>query len=312
MQEELDELNRLFTSKNADDVIKFYDHFDNAEQLIQWMKNRPSAPMKIYEVEGEKDIVIVIPTANHEGEYARNCANEIFKGQQIVFVESNGPFFNYARSCNFGLKYALKYNPKWLVLSNDDILEADTIGKLKKELLKLDHNKLVIALAVQDRRDRYSTRKRSTVYDLYEKFKGHSSYINLIQKYNVTYTPFSFSSNTTLRLKIRQIIIKIFTKKIFEIKFSGDFIIFSKKSILTIQDKYNQIFDETFINGCEDSEIFIKVLTENLKILTLNYKIKTDISGTLGKSTAKSYMGIANNCYFDFKFKKDYSELFNK
>ena len=47
MPEELDELNKLFTSKNAEDVIKFYDHFDNAEQLIQWMKNRPSAPMKI-------------------------------------------------------------------------------------------------------------------------------------------------------------------------------------------------------------------------------------------------------------------------
>ena len=82
MSEELDELNRLFTSKNVEDVIKFYDHFDTAEQLIEWMKNRPSAPMKIYEVEGEKDIVVVIPTANHEGELAKNCANNIFKGQQ--------------------------------------------------------------------------------------------------------------------------------------------------------------------------------------------------------------------------------------
>ena len=312
MQEELDELNRLFTSKNVDDVIKFYDHFDTAEQLIQWMKNRPSAPMKIYEVEGDKDVVVVIPTANHDGEYAKNCANEIFKGQQIVFVESNGPFFNYARSCNFGLKYALKYNPKWIILSNDDVLEAGATVNLKKELLKLDYNQAAIALAVQDRWNRFSIRKSSTFYNLYEKFKGYSSYINIIQKYNVTYSPYSFSSGTILRSKVRQIIIRILTQKIFETKFSGDFVIFSKKSIKTLQDRYNEFFDEIFINGFEDSELFIKVLLENLKILTLDYKIKTDISGTLGKGSAKSYRGIASNCYFDFKFKKDYSKSFNK
>ena len=138
MPEELDELNRLFTSKNVDDVIKFYDHFDTPEQLIEWMKNRPGAPMKIYEVEGDKDIVIVIPTANHEGEFAKNCANNIFKGQQIVFVESNGPFFNYARSCNYGLKYALRYKPSWVVISNDDITKIDPMSLLKNKLLNLN------------------------------------------------------------------------------------------------------------------------------------------------------------------------------
>ena len=143
MPEELDELNRLFTSKNVDDVIKFYDHFDKPEQLIDWMKNRPSAPMKIYEVEGEKDLVVIIPTNNHNGQFAKNC-KDVFKGLQVVFVESNGPFFNYARSCNYGFKYALKYKPKWIILSGHDVSNIEDISNLKYNLLKSTEYDLLI------------------------------------------------------------------------------------------------------------------------------------------------------------------------
>ena len=146
MPEELDELNRLFTSKNPEDVIRFYDHFDTAEQLIEWMENRPSAPMKIFEIEGDKDIVVVIPTADHNGELAKNCADKIFKGQQIIFVESNGPFFNYSRSSNFGIKYSLKYGPEWIVLSNDDVDSSDDMNKLKLELSKIDKDDTSLVL----------------------------------------------------------------------------------------------------------------------------------------------------------------------
>ncbi len=309
MIEELDELNRLFTSKNVEDVIKFYDHFDTAEQLIEWMKNRPSAPMKIYEVEGEKDIVVVIPTANHEGNFAKNCANNIFKGQQIVFVESNGPFFNYARSCNYGLKYALKYNPKWIVLSNDDVISADSFNKLANELQKSNYNE-VVYIANLERWGRLLLVKRSNLFNRYEKFMGYKDYVSIIDKFNINYQ--MFTDNTYrkhIKSIIRTLIINFFNKHVLKNRFSGDFIVFSNFSINKILNNYNKIFDERFINCCEDNDLFIRISMLKITISALNYDIKLQVSGTLGKGKAKSLRGIASMALFDKKIKSDYNSL---
>jgi hypothetical protein len=309
MPEELDELNRLFTSKNAEDVIKFYDHFDTAEQLIEWMKNRPSAPMKIYEVEGEKDIVVVIPTANHEGNFAKNCANNIFKGQQIVFVESNGPFFNYARSCNYGLEYALKYNPKWIVLSNDDVISADSFNKLANELQKSNYNE-VVYIANLERWGRLLLVKRSNLFNRYEKFMGYKDYVSIIDKFNINYQ--MFTDNTykkPIKSFIRTFIINFFNKRVLRSRFSGDFIIFSNFSINNILSNYNKIFDETFINCCEDNDLFIRISMLKITISALNYDIRLQVSGTLGKGKAKSLRGIVSMALFDRKIKNNYNSL---
>jgi len=295
MVEELDELNRLFTSKNVGDIIKFYDRFENANQLVEWMKKRPSAPMKIYEVEGDKDIVIVIPTADHNGEYAKNCANEIFKGQQIVFVESNGPFFNYSRSCNFGLDKALKYEPKWIIISNDDIIQADKIFELKTFLSNLNYNQQFLILPDNNRWNTFSLRKMSTLYNLFESLKGYSDYIQLLERFGCHYNPFSFSSKFSIKQKLRQITIKFFTKEILTMKFSGDFMIFNMNAIKLITNKYN--------------EFYIKVKLLNINIFQSNYKINALVSGTLGKGIAKSYKGIVGSSYFNYKLKNNYLQL---
>ena len=113
------ELNDLYTSKSVNDILRFYDYFHSSKQLIEWMKNRESGRAKIYEVKGKNDIIIVIPTTDHNGKFAQNCSKNIFKGMHIIFVESSGltdKYFNYARNVNKGLKYALKYKPKWVIL----------------------------------------------------------------------------------------------------------------------------------------------------------------------------------------------------
>ena len=309
MAEELDELNKLFTSKNVEDVIKFYDHFDTAEQLIEWMRKRPSAPMKIYEVEGDKDIVVVIPTANHEGELAKNCANNIFKGQQIIFVESKGPFFNYARSCNYGLKHALKYNPKWIVLSNDDVISADSFNKLANELQKSNYNE-VVYIANLERWGRLLLVKRSNLFNRYEKFMGYKDYVSIIDKFNINYQ--MFTDNTykkPIKSFIRTFIINFFNKRVLRSRFSGDFIIFSNFSINKILNNYNKLFDERFINCCEDNDLFVRISMLKITISALNYYIKLQVSGTLGKGKAKSLRGIASMALFDKKIKSDYNSL---
>jgi len=86
--------------------------------------------------EGKKDIIVIIPTADFEGEYAKRCCEEIFKGLHIIFVVSGkgNNYFNYAHNCNVGINKAMEYNPKWVVLSNDDVVKIDEISSLIKEL----------------------------------------------------------------------------------------------------------------------------------------------------------------------------------
>ena len=282
---ELDELNRLFTSKNVEDVIKFYDHFDTAEQLIEWMKNRPSAPMKIYEVEGEKDIVVVIPTANHEGEFAKNCANNIFKGQQIVFVESNGPFFNYARSCNYSLKYSLKYNPKWIVLSNDDMYKIDEFSILKNKLLKIDDADVVFVTPTVYHSHEISvyTQRLLLLYRHVNKY--NSIRLKLFKKYNI-------------KLLVRQMNLarRIFMKPLYTFKLTGDFQIFSSNLV-----KNAEIFDQTFINSMEDVDFSYKVSKEKIKNTTIDFKIGDYIAKSLGWGVERTIRKISNLAYLNSK-----------
>ncbi|MEM3860085.1 MAG: hypothetical protein QW478_11905 [Candidatus Micrarchaeaceae archaeon] len=83
------------------------------------MKERPKGRAEIIEVEGDKEIIVVIPTADFNGKYAKECRENIFKGLHIIFVESGfpkDPYFNYAHNCNVGIKKAMEYNPKWIVV----------------------------------------------------------------------------------------------------------------------------------------------------------------------------------------------------
>src|SRR5207245_4938840 len=139
-QHVLQYLNSQHIINNTKDLIKFYSSFEEPRSLIYWMKNRPSGRAIIQPVDGNRDIVVVIPTTDFNGKLARSC-KEIFRGLQIVFVESGigDPYFNYSRNCNLGLSHALTYNPKWIVLSNDDVIQIDNISALANGLSNTNH-----------------------------------------------------------------------------------------------------------------------------------------------------------------------------
>jgi ribosomal protein L24E len=286
---ELDELNRLFTSKNVEDVIKFYDHFDTAEQLIEWMKNRPSAPMKIYEVEGEKDIVVVIPTANHEGDFAKNCANNIFKGQQIVFVESNGPFFNFARSCNYGLKYALKYNPKWIVLSNDDITRIGSTKLLKDKLFNVVGDIISVKATNTGHFYDYYFVKSTFFFKIFNSLKRRN--INyILSKFEVLYF------GRTYRHKFFD---RVFYKKITTIPLNSAFLVFSQEFL---SSKNGLVFDEICINSCEDLLIWLENST--VKLVSIDIPIEDLVGSSLGNSSARLLRDLNGLIYFNYEYKK--------
>ncbi len=290
MGEELDELNRLFTSKNVVDVIKFYDHFENTKQLIEWMRNRPSAPMKIYEVEGDKDIVIVIPTADHNGKLAQNCINSMFNGQQIIFVESNGPFFNYARSCNFGLKYALKYNPKWIILSNDDVIKVDHFSKLKNALSYIDceSTDVVYIKHPNSRSPPLWIAKGNSLLKFIRLILGkkYRNYTHIANRFSIKY----YIVGEARLLRGRGLLYK----RLYKFLNFGDFGIFSNKFI-SLKSKF---FDETYINGYEDIELSLEISSKyNTKTKFVDFILESIGGGTLGRDKSRNFREVAGLCY---------------
>ncbi len=84
----------------------------------------------------------MIPTADFNGNYAKECRDNIFKGLHIVFVESGGRgdfYFNFAHNCNVGIKKAMEYNPKWVVFSGDDAYKIDSPNILRSQLKEIDN-----------------------------------------------------------------------------------------------------------------------------------------------------------------------------
>ena len=123
-----------YGSNRYEDAIKFFEYFESSGDLINWMRERTKAEPNIYIVNGSKDVVVVVPTANYNSALAVYCRNNLFNGLQIIFVESNGKYFNYSHSVNKGIEVALTFNPKWVIISNDDMQMIDPPSVLLKEL----------------------------------------------------------------------------------------------------------------------------------------------------------------------------------
>lgn len=106
--------NALFTSKDTRKIVSFFNSFESREQLIEWMAERPKGVANIYEVEGDKDIIVAIPTTDLNGKHAKECRTNVFKSLHILFVESGevpDPYFNYVQKCNVGIRKAMEYGP---------------------------------------------------------------------------------------------------------------------------------------------------------------------------------------------------------
>ena len=297
----VDYRNNLFTSNDPKKILEFYNGFENKEQLIRWMEERPKGITTIYEVDGDKNIIIVIPTSDYNGKYAKECKDNIYKGFHIIFVESGlreDFYFNYAHNCNVGVRKAMEYNPKWVVLSNDDMIKIDEPDILRRELsvikpveqiMVLSKNKSINAniakLAL-------STIKRNLVYRFIISY-GYDR-IRLERKFHVKYlvAALNFPYNLLFRITI-------------SFPAVGDFAIFS----FSILNDLQTLFDERFINGGEDIDLSILIHNRKYKCQYRNYKINSIGRATLGRSTERSLRDIINMAYLNKKIENIYHSM---
>lgn len=288
-----DKLNAQYTSKDRADVLSFYAHFKDRNSLITWSKKRRHGRAKIYEIAGDKSIIVVIPTTNHNGKFAK-IDKKIFKGFHIIFVDSKGldPYFNFSRNSNIGLKYALRYKPLWVVLSNDDVLKIDNANKLRNELCILDNKKFEIVGSPSftfpanikqikkfnpiRKMIRWLLKRNRYKMNLNEYLKYSRDLDLLSEKFGITAIPnLTNNKNATFY-------------------WSGFFNIFSYNFLKRVNGKP---FDETFIVGVEDAYLSSKINKNRVGWIT--FKIKHRQGMTAGHPVTRELRDVLNKAYLN-------------
>ena len=296
---------RLFTSEDHGSILRFYDTFRSRDDIIEWMIERPKGRTEIIEVEGDKEEIVVISTADYEGRFSRECRENIFKGMHIIFVESGSPkdpYFNYSHSCNVGIKAALKYNPRWIVLSNDDMVKIDGPDVLLKELRKKDPERLS------------SLFTRPTGYHSFPICIGVPrsvigrtvEYFYLLSRRNMNTGIFIKTGKLSRKFGARwvfasrsEIFKRLFYRETRCYILTSDFSIFSGRWAKSID---GDAFDEAYINGVEDWELSLRICRDRTSYDFIDYEI-----GDLTGSSIGDYWGsrnlreVANMVYFDDK-----------
>lgn len=284
--------NDLYTSSNPKVVAEFFDSFQNADQLVRWMKERPREATEIREVDGNKGIVVVIPTASYDSKYAEHCRNDIFPGLQVIFVISRGPFFNMAHSVNVGTKEAMKYDPDWIIFSSDDMVKIDDVKILEEELSELKSGKTSCVFTNKSTYHSYtctisrfnnlgniaSRMRASLLQD-----KNQRNIWELRKKFDIK-NVFQWNNGTN----------KLFTSQKRSFTHIGSFAIVSGGFI---KKNNGALFDETFINGGEDVDLSLRLDSLNNKCAFINYSIGDIVGGSLGTSFARTLREQASNTY---------------
>jgi len=269
------------------------------------MKERPKGSCEIMEVEGEKEIIVVIPTANFKGEYAKRCREEIFTGLHIIFVVSGkgNNYFNYAHNCNVWIKKALEYNPHWIVVSNDDMYKIDDVSKLIIELRQVD-GKVVDVVFTNE----------SVYYSIpasfgKQRFTRYPALMLLMCRVGtLKRIPLTLSQR---RLEIK-FGCKYFvypvrgrTRYIFKHRFRfisfTDFGIFSSDFV---NRKHGNLFDETFINAHEDHDIMIDFFINSGRYTFIEYRIGDCIGSSFVPGISRDLRNLAGVTYLNFKWQE--------
>ena len=281
---------RLYFSDDINDIIKFYYCFNDAGDLIKWSRSRPSAEINIVEKEGDSEIVFIVPTPDIKDKLTINLLESI-KNFHAILVESKGKYFNYARSVNKGVAIALKYNPRWIIISNNDIIIRDDIIKLYLKLLNID-NKKVNSVVGAGGPHVFKLCKFTFLSNLLFLSKYRQKFA-ILKKFNSKF--YFYQYKNFFDLICRPLIC------VKNVAFFGEFLIISPYYILR---NNGTLFDETYINGVEDMDVFLNILnTSSYKPIYFN--IEHLHGRTLGNNDKRYLRNYINIIYLNYKIENN-------
>ena len=290
----VDYRNNLFTSDDPDKIIEFYRGFDDRKQLIKWMRERPKGANTIHEVSGDKDIIVVITTADYNGKFAKECREVIFKGLHIIFVESGeGDFyFNYSHNCNLGIRKAMEFDPKWVVISNDDMIKNDEVEVLISSLLKINNKEVDYVLTQSSRYhsiEAFIGKPRTYYWKISKILGGKYKELAQIRK--------KFCGTNYSGIIHRSLSTKLLFKEIKRFINVGNFFIVSP---YYLKKRHKELLDSTYINVMEDVELSLELVLDG-RMMTIDYLIKDLIGSSLGNGLTRRIRSTAGIAYFNYK-----------
>jgi GT2 family glycosyltransferase len=283
-------LEQFFSSSDPELVERVYSF--GRDKIISWMRKRERAKIRFFETEGETEVVVVVPTADAKGSRAREVV-EVFNPLKVIFVESNGPLFNYATSVNAGVSRALNYSPKWIVISNDDVHGRDPVKKLLDELSTTNRG-LVMASPSS-----YHTYPVSLIEVRPYFLKG----MKFIGK-ALRLPPAEVYADLTLRygkaLGIKTLIVinsmlgplkKVAGEVKMEVINAGSFMVVNRRVA------NERLLDETFINGYEDV-LFSMKMKDDFEVIQFN--LDEERGGSLGFGKMRFLKAYVNEVYLNY------------
>ena len=276
-------------------ILRFYEEFKNYSSLIRWIQSvKKKEPKIIVKKSKITNVVAVIPTR-----YAKNIGGLKKKYGNISLViatnQKDEGHFNYAYSINKAINEALKMKPFWLIIANDDIKDVGKISYLIRILDSIDNKRVDVVFPDYATKYPYTHKVILVRYRFYSglllriiRKKTFVKYL-LHKKYGIKI----FAQPSSWRERI------VF-KKIYSFTNVGDFSIISSNFI---KKNGGKLFDDTFLNGNEDTEVSLKFKTNRIK--HIDYKMDCGYGGnSLGHDQERFLRDIATQCYIYHKYLK--------
>ncbi len=316
--------NDLFMNKDPKKVLEFYESINNVQEMITWLEERPKGRAEIFEVDGDSEIVVVIPTADHNNTHAKRCSEEIFHGFRIIFVESGNfsdPFFSFSHNCNIGIKKALEYNPKYIIWTNDDMIKIDEPEKLKSELIKVRNQKPKVIFA-------NSNYQVSTPVKIVKFNILGSLILKLISelKINIWTWVNKSKNNIFLNTVPFKMLLERYIKLFFYNKFQTEFFLanirlaptsflFTNRIIYHNFDAFGildcnfvksleEVFDEHLIVQHADQDLSLRFGIDPKEVAWIDYSIKGVGRATIKDNFSERLRNLIADVYIDYKISK--------
>jgi hypothetical protein len=292
----------LYYSNDPNQIADFYTHFNTTQDIIKWLKKMPSEKKReIVEIDGDNDIVVAMSTINADSKHAKEAV-KLYKGQQIVFSQNADgmpqKYFNISKSYNLALNAALKHKPKYVILSNDDMIKGDDFSKLKEQIANLD--KEYDTLFTQPHVSHSIPMHLSSItgfYRFYNMAKGGESaqMQRIMDRFKL-----SVITNSDFNIDIkRRLLHSMIFRNFKSFHNVGNFAIFSASFL----KKNPVLFDPLCFNGYDDIDVSLNLDKRN-NYSFVDFNIGALAGTSFGMDSRRWLRALVSHIYFDYKWKK--------
>ena len=206
-------------------------------------------------------------------DFINTIKSTLYYNPRLVVIESSGSEFHFSRNMNIGINLALKYKPKYIALSNDDVRPLEMYWDYKL-INRIVENELayVSPLFVNSNGADQKNKGPNINMPPYWAILLTTTFYRLIPQFTF---PLISKINSFLSNKVN----KTHNSSTFPgIINTQPFSIFNSNILKTVKG-----FSEDFVNGCEDLELALRINSLRLNVgLDTGVKFLNISSATIG------------------------------